>query len=249
MRPARKSNSEDLDPTLDDGDSLGARGGRGLTGWGIFQCPRAEDDGHRERQGRNYVVQLHSPDLDQLVAPQHGRRWQCTAALPSKAAAAVELGHHLAISVPFVHFEHQPLPPDQVPGIPGQLPFHVLKEIGWAKDAEGFVSAEQDPDEGVKSYKVVHVGVGDEDVANLQHFAMGKGMEITHIEKESPSIKHEFDIHSGVAEGIMDQLCMKQRFHRPWLMRVLKNYSFFSVKLLYNVVPGLYNLFEHLLSF
>jgi hypothetical protein len=125
----------------------------------------------------------------------------------------------------------------------------MVNERGGAEKGEFFISPKADSEEMVKTDKVIHVGVGDEDVANLQHFAMGKGMEIAHIEKEGPSIKREFDIHSGVAEGIMDQLCMKQGCHRPWLVRVLENYSFFYVKLLYNVVPGLYNLLGHLPSF
>jgi hypothetical protein len=47
----------------------------------------------------------------------------------------------------------------------------------------------------------------------------------------------------------MDRLCMEQGFHGRWQGVISKNYSFFSVKLLYNLFFSLWNLFEPLLSF
>ena len=103
----------------------------------------------------------------------------------------------------------------------------MVDERGGAEEGELFVSPKADSQEMVKTYKMVHVGMGDEDVANFQHFSRGKGMEIAHIEKEGPSIKHEFDINPRVAEGIMDGLCMKQGLHRRWWRMIFQNYSFF----------------------
>ena len=111
----------------------------------------------------------------------------------------------------------------------------MVNERGRAEKGEFFVSPKADTQKMIKADKVVHVGMGDEDVTDLQHFSRGKGVKVSHIEKEGPSIKHEFDIEPGVAKGTMDQLCMEQGFHGRWQGVISKNYSFFSVKLLYNL--------------
>lgn len=80
----------------------------------------------------------------------------------------------------------------------------MVNERGRPKKGEFFISPKADSQEMVETDKVVHVGVGDEDVADFQYFSRGKGMKIAHIEKEGPSIKHEFDIHPWVAKGIVD---------------------------------------------
>jgi len=56
---------------------------------------------------------------------------------------------------------------------------------------------------------VVHVGMGDKDVANFQNLPRREGMKIAHIEKEAPSIKHELNKNPRITEGIMDLLRMK----------------------------------------
>jgi hypothetical protein len=111
----------------------------------------------------------------------------------------------------------------------------MVNKRGGAEKGELFVSPKADSQKMIKADKVVHVGMGDEDVTDFQHFSRGKGVKVSHIEKEGPSIKHEFDIKPGVAKGIMDQLCMEQGFHGRWQGVISKNYSFFSVKLLYNL--------------
>jgi hypothetical protein len=45
------------------------------------------------------------------------------------------------------------------------------------------------------------------------------------------------------------ELCMKQGFHGRWRGMVFENYSFFSIKLLYNIISCLCNLFEPHFSF
>ncbi len=90
----------------------------------------------------------------------------------------------------------------------------MVDERGRAEKGELFVSPKADSQKMIKADKVVHVGMGDEDMTDFQHFSRGKGVKVSHIEKEGPSIKHEFDINSRVAEGIMDRLCMKQGLHR-----------------------------------
>jgi hypothetical protein len=89
----------------------------------------------------------------------------------------------------------------------------LVDEGGGTKEGEFFVSAKADSQEMVKADTVVHVGMGDEDVADFQDFPRGKGMEIAHIEEEGPSLKHELHIHPWVAKGVMDGLWMKQGLH------------------------------------
>jgi len=105
---------------------------------------------------------------------------------------------------------------DQVPCIGGQLIPYMINERGGAEQRELFVSPKADSQEMVKADKVVHVGMGDEDVANFQDFPREEGMEIAHIEKQGPPIKHEFNINPRIAEGIMDWLWMKQGLHGQW---------------------------------
>lgn len=104
----------------------------------------------------------------------------------------------------------------QVPCIGGQLALHMVNERGGAEKGELFVSPKADSQEMVKADKVVHVRMGDEDVANFQDFPREEGMEIAHIEKQGPPIKHEFDVNPRIAEGIMNRLWMKQGLHGQW---------------------------------
>jgi hypothetical protein len=89
----------------------------------------------------------------------------------------------------------------------------LVNEGGGAKEGELFVSAKTDSQEMVKADTVVHVSMGDEDVADFQDFPRGKGMKITHIEEEGPFLKHKLHIHPWVAERVMDGLWMKQGLH------------------------------------
>ena len=102
----------------------------------------------------------------------------------------------------------------QVPCIGGQLIPHMVNERGGTEKAELFVSPKRDSQEVVEADKVIHVGMGDEDVADFEDFPRGKGVKIAHVEKEGPPVKHELNINPGITEGIMDRLWMKQGFHR-----------------------------------
>jgi hypothetical protein len=57
----------------------------------------------------------------------------------------------------------------------------------------------------IKTDEMVHVGVGNENVIDLQEFAGWQPVQIAEIEKKRLSLVLEVHIHTGVAEGIIDQ--------------------------------------------
>ena len=67
----------------------------------------------------------------------------------------------------------------------------------------------------IKTDKMVHMGMGNENVVNLQEFAGRKVMEIAKVEKKGLPPVLEVHIHTGVAEGIIDQGSAVNHFSRP----------------------------------
>ena len=56
----------------------------------------------------------------------------------------------------------------QVPGVGTEFSLHVSEEVRWTKDMENLVSSQEQPQEGVESDEVVHMGVGNKDMALFQ---------------------------------------------------------------------------------
>jgi hypothetical protein len=57
----------------------------------------------------------------------------------------------------------------------------------------------------VKANEVIHVGVGYEDVADLEGFARGEGVKVPQIEEEGALLEQKGDKEGWIVEGAVDQ--------------------------------------------
>ena len=57
----------------------------------------------------------------------------------------------------------------------------------------------------IKTDEMVHVGMGNENIANLQEFTGRKDVDIAEVEKKGLPTILEVHIHTGIAKGIIDQ--------------------------------------------
>ncbi len=94
---------------------------------------------------------------------------------------------------------------DQIPGIGAELVLDVIEERGRPVEMDAPVPPQGDPEEVIETDEMVHVGVGNEDVVDLQEFTRRQEMEVAEIEKERLVPVLEIHVDPGITEGIIDQ--------------------------------------------
>jgi hypothetical protein len=95
---------------------------------------------------------------------------------------------------------------DKIPGIGIDLIFYLTVEAGGTEDGYMTVTAQTHPQQMIKTYKVIHMGMRNEDMLDLKNFSRAQIMKITQIEKKRSALMLEFNIYPWVAEGIIDQM-------------------------------------------
>jgi hypothetical protein len=68
------------------------------------------------------------------------------------------------------------------------------------------VTAQTHPEQIIKSYKVIHMGVRNEDMIDLEKFSRAQIVKIPQIEEKGSLLILEFYIYPRIAEGIIDQM-------------------------------------------
>src|SRR5512136_1559250 len=92
----------------------------------------------------------------------------------------------------------------KIPGIGIDLILYLTVEAGGTKDGDVTVASQTHPEEIIESYKVIHVGVRNEDMIDLKKFSRAEIVKIPKIEKKRSPFMPEFEIYPRVAEGIID---------------------------------------------
>src|SRR5512136_1866980 len=82
---------------------------------------------------------------------------------------------------------------DKIPGIGIDLIFYLTMEAGRTKDRDMTVTAQTHPEQIIKSYKVIHMGVRNEDMIDLKKFSRAQIVKIPQIEEKSSPLMPEFD--------------------------------------------------------
>ena len=95
---------------------------------------------------------------------------------------------------------------DKIPGIGIDLIFYLTVEAGGTEDGYMTVTAQTHPEQIIESYKVIHMGMRNEDMFDLKNFSRAQIMKITQIEKKRSALILEFYIYPRVAEGIINQM-------------------------------------------
>jgi hypothetical protein len=101
----------------------------------------------------------------------------------------------------------------QVPRVAGQFALYVFQKIPRSKDVECLVATNQESQQPVKTGKVIHVGVGHENMAYLKDFPRGEGGDVTQIEKNGTVLKKERNEEPRVVERVVNQAGTECRTH------------------------------------
>ena len=83
------------------------------------------------------------------------------------ASAAVE------VDFAYVQYQVDRIPVHDVPGVGAQLVLDLIDEARAAQQGNPLLASEDDAQQLVEPGKVIHVGVGDEDVRDAQQLAWG----------------------------------------------------------------------------
>ena len=92
----------------------------------------------------------------------------------------------------------------EIPGVGIDLILYLTVEAGGAKDGDVTVTAQAHPEQIIESYKVIHMGVRNEDMIDLKKFSRAEIVKIPQIEEKRSPFMPEFDIYPRVTEGIID---------------------------------------------
>ena len=93
---------------------------------------------------------------------------------------------------------------DKIPCIGVDLIFYLAVEAGRTKYGDMTVAAQTHPEQMIKSYEMIHVGVRNEDMIDLEKLSRAEIVKVPQIEEKRSPFMPELDIHSRVAEGIID---------------------------------------------
>ena len=67
-----------------------------------------------------------------------------------------------------------------------------------------FTSSQTNPEQPIEIGEVVHVGMGDEQMAYAQQLARRQRAQITQVEQQSPVLEQKVEIQNGIFEWIVD---------------------------------------------
>jgi len=81
----------------------------------------------------------------------------------------------------------------------------VLEKPRRAEEVQVLVPAQTQPEQMVKTDKVVHVGVRHKDVIDFQEFAGRKEIQIAEIEKDGLPAVLAFHVNPGISERIVNE--------------------------------------------
>ena len=85
------------------------------------------------------------------------------------------------------------------------IPRHqVLDEAGGAEEVQYAVAPQQNAEQPVQPGDMVHMGVGDHNMPDIEQAAVRKGLKVAEVEQHRPLFEHELKIDSGIAERWVD---------------------------------------------
>ena len=100
---------------------------------------------------------------------------------------------------------------DEIPGIPTQLSRNVFDQAGRTIDLQSLPTAQRDPQQTVESDEVVHVRMGDKDLASFEEARGRKRLVFPEVEHESPVCPPYLNKQAGVSERRIDEIAGKGR--------------------------------------
>ena len=71
---------------------------------------------------------------------------------------------------------------NQIPGVGSQFAGDIVTEARWTVEMQRLVAAQLQPQQAVEPHKMIHMGVGNEDVRYFQDVTRAEGRQISQVE-------------------------------------------------------------------
>lgn len=101
----------------------------------------------------------------------------------------------------------------EIPGIAAQFAMDIIDQAWWTEQFERLASSERDAKHSVKSDEMIHVCMGDENLAGSEQSGRSQSVVAPEIEKQCTFGPADLHIHAGITEDIVDQITGEGRIH------------------------------------
>lgn len=130
-----------------------------------------------------------------------------------EALTSPEHGGPCFMWMKFVCFDGQGIAIHQIPRVSLQLSADIGNESRWPVQPKRLIPAECDPKQAVKSNKVIHVCVGNEEVVGAKDACGTEEIMLTQIKEQRSARPLYFDIQPGIAERVVYEVAGKRGCH------------------------------------
>jgi len=83
--------------------------------------------------------------------------------------------------------------------------FHPVDKTGRAEELQPLITGKENPHYAIEAAEMVHVGMGNKDMAEPEDFARRQKMQITQVKEDRPLLELEVDVESRVIKGAIHQ--------------------------------------------
>jgi hypothetical protein len=169
----------------------------------------------REGEAGRAVIEHDALDAKLLVLEQRSRRQRRREKLASlEGLACAELADAAnSIGVEFGprQSEVERLRIEKIPIIGFQFVLHLIEETARTGQMQRRGTVQAEPQQAIEAGKMIHVGVGNENMTDAHELARGQRRHVAEIEEQGPAAEAEVDEQRGIREGIIDE----PRLHEP----------------------------------
>jgi hypothetical protein len=95
----------------------------------------------------------------------------------------------------------------QVPRVARELSLHSFKKTGRPEKMKLFFTAQRDPEQGVESDEMIHMGVSHKNVLDLEQFSRRKGVKIPKIKEDGFPLIQEGNEKTRIVKGRIHEPC------------------------------------------
>jgi len=106
---------------------------------------------------------------------------------------------------------------NQVPCIGRELPLHVPYNPRRPKYSQSFISSKKESQQVVKTYEVVYVGVGYEDIRHAHDFSSLNSFYASDVKEDRSPLPLDINIEARVFKWIIYKPWMEYRNHKEIL--------------------------------
>ncbi len=118
------------------------------------------------------------------------------------------------LTVEFTDLNSQGIAVNQIPGVPAKLTVHIVDQSRRTIEAKRFSASQSHSHDGVEADEVVHVRMGDEEVAGPKQTRGAQRGVLPEVEKQRPFRPAHFHIDARIAEAVVHQVAGEGGGHR-----------------------------------